>query len=243
MNKEVIDMSFYRDFSSYYEQIFPVSLETISFFKQIFPVQGTVLDLGCGTGGYAYALAQMNYQVQGIDFDQGMIDIARRKNANLDLSISFKQGNMLELDEIDTYDGIYCIGNTLVHLNNHNEIFEVLGKIYDALKPEGTFILQIVNYDRILNHKISSLPTIKNNDLEFIRNYQFNGTKIRFLTELKTNEGNFTNSVELLPIRQNELFKMMTQIGFYEVRSFGKFDFSPFDMNSSLMLVMKGTKK
>lgn len=87
------------------------------------------------------------------------------------------------------------------------------------------------------------LATIKNNDLEFIRNYQFNGTKIRFLTELKTNEGNFTNSVELLPIRQNELFKMMTQIGFYEVRSFGKFDFSPFDMNSSLMLVMKGTKK
>lgn len=236
-------MSLYRDFAHYYDQIFPVSLETIELFKQLFPKNGKILDLGCGSGGYAFALSQLNYQVHGIDFDRGMIDIALNKQVYHQGSVTFAQGNMLDLDVFDAYDGIFCIGNTLVHLHNKNEIFEALGRIYDALKPEATFVLQIVNYDRILNQGITSLPTLKGKDAEFIRNYRNDGIKIHFMTELKTKEGNFNNSVELYPIRQNDLFKMMTQIGFYEVRSYGSFDLSPYDFNNSFMLVMKGSKK
>lgn len=235
-------MSFYSDFAHYYDQIFPVSQDTIDLFKQTFKENGKLLDLGCGAGGYALAMATLGYFVDGIDYDPSMIKIANQKN-NPSLRLSFKQGDMLDIDVFDAYDGIYCIGNTLVHLDSEQAVFEVLGKLYDGLKPGGTLVLQIVNYDRILSMNIKNLPTLRADNLEFVRDYHFNGTKIEFITTLKTNEGIYQNSVDLLPLRQNDLFKMMTQIGFYEVRSFGRFDLSPFEHDQSFMLVMKGSKR
>lgn len=235
-------MSFYSDFAHYYDQIFPVSQDTIDLFKQTFKENGKLLDLGCGAGGYALAMAKLGYFVDGIDYDPSMIKIANQKN-NPSLRLSFKQGDMLDIDIFDAYDGIYCIGNTLVHLDSEQAVFEVLGKLYDGLKPGGTLVLQIVNYDRILSMNIKNLPTLKADNLEFVRDYHFNGTKIEFITTLKTNEGIYQNSVDLLPLRQNDLFKMMTQIGFYEVRSFGRFDLSPFEHDQSFLLVMKGSKR
>ncbi len=235
-------MSFYSDFAHYYDQIFPVGQDTIDLFRQTFKENGKLLDIGCGAGGYALAMAKLGYFVDGIDYDPSMIKIANQKN-NPSLRLSFKQGDMLDIDIFDAYDGIYCIGNTLVHLDSEQAVFEVLGKLYDGLKPGGTLVLQIVNYDRILSMNIKNLPTLRADNLEFVRDYHFNGTKIEFITTLKTNEGIYKNSVDLLPLRQNDLFKMMTQIGFYEVRSFGRFDLSPFEHDLSFMLVMKGSKR
>lgn len=236
-------MSFYSDFAHYYDQIFPCSQDTIDLFTQTFQSKGILLDIGCGAGGYALALAKLGYSVDGIDYDSSMIDIANKKIKDQTLSLSFKQGNMLDIDMLDVYDGIYCIGNTLVHLPSEQSVFEALGKFYDALKPGGSLIIQIVNYDRILDQNVENLPTLRADNLEFIRDYHFNGTKIEFLTTLKTNEGTNKNTVDLLPVRQNDLFKMMNQIGFYEVRSFGRFDLSPFEHDQSFMLVMKGSKR
>lgn len=235
-------MSFYSDFSAYYDQIFPTDDQTIKSFIELFKPQGRILDIGCGAGGYAFEMAKKGFKVDAIDFDEGMIQIAQQKQINLHIKVDFKQGNMLDLDLIDTYDGIYCIGNTLVHLPNEMDIFEALGRIYDALKPDGTFIFQIVNYDRIIDQNVNSLPTLKAQNVEFVRDYELSKGKILFNTTLKTTDSIYNNTVELLPMRQSDLFKMMTQIGFHEVRSYGRFDQSPFESQLSFMLVMKGTK-
>lgn len=235
-------MSFYRDFSNYYDQIFPTDEKTVESFVNLFHPQGHLLDIGCGAGGYAFELAKKGYLVDAIDFDEGMIQIAKQKQKSLNIPVNFKQGNMLELDFLDKYDGLYCIGNTLVHLPTEMDIFKALGQMYDALKPSGVLIFQIVNYDRILDQNITSLPTLKAPNIEFIRDYELYQGKILFKTTLKTKDATYHNTVELLPMRQSELFKMMTQIGFHEVRSFGRFDASPYDSQASFMLVMKGTK-
>lgn len=235
-------MSFYSDFSAYYDQIFPVDLNTIENLISLFKPQGHLLDIGCGAGGYAIELSKNGFKVDAIDFDSEMIEIAKQKLESIKYPVSFKQGDMLDIDAVDTYDGIYCIGNTLVHLSSETDIFKALGKIYDALKPNGTFIFQIVNYDRVLDQNITSLPTLLASNAELIRDYELFKGKILFKTTLKTIDNTYYNSVELLPMRQSDLFKMMTQIGFHEVRSFGRFDASPFENQTSFMLVMKGKK-
>src|SRR5688572_31581254 len=39
----------------------------------------TVLDLGCGTGNHALPLAQLGYEIVGVDRSAGMLESARKK--------------------------------------------------------------------------------------------------------------------------------------------------------------------
>jgi 2-polyprenyl-3-methyl-5-hydroxy-6-metoxy-1,4-benzoquinol methylase len=231
-------MSFYHDFSFYYDQIFPVQPQTISCLKELFIPNSRVLDIGCGAGGYAIALSKLGYRLDAIDFDEKMIELAKKKHS----SVHFETKDMLEMEAFEWYQGIYCIGNTLVHLSSLAQIRLALANVFDALQSGGQFVLQIINYDRVLDSFVDHLPTIKANDFELIRNYEYTQGKILFNTILKTPEGIFENAVPLVPIRQYELFQMMTEIGFKEVRSYGTFASGPFDIEHSMMLVMKGKK-
>ena len=38
-----------------------------------------VLDLGCGTGNHALPLAQLGYEIVGVDRSKGMLESARKK--------------------------------------------------------------------------------------------------------------------------------------------------------------------
>jgi len=235
-------MSFYHDFSNYYDQIFPTNQDTVDYFQSLFRPSGRILDVGTGAGGYAIEMASRGFSVDAIDFDSDMISIAQNKNKKLRLPVDFQTGDMLKIDALDIYDGIYCIGNTFVHLNSSTEMKVVLGNIFDALKPEGWLALQIVNYDRSLNHKITSLPTLRSGDVEFVREYGHVRGIIEFKTTLRTPSGTFKNQVELYPIRQGDLFQMLVDVGFHEVRSYGDFKCGTYDSDKSFMLVMKARK-
>ena len=54
------------------------------------PPGGRVLDIGCGTGAFAYCLAERGYQAVGVDFSASMLRAARK--STLGKSIEFVQG-------------------------------------------------------------------------------------------------------------------------------------------------------
>ena len=58
---------------------------------------------------------------------------------------------MLDIDKLNKkFDLIFCIGNSMVHLNDNEEILRFLRNCKKSLKVGGYLLLQIVNYDRIL---------------------------------------------------------------------------------------------
>ena len=53
-----------------------------------------------------------------------------------------------------------CFGNTLVHLQSIELMGKMLKGVFAVLKPGGHFLLQILNYDFILDEQVSELPLI-----------------------------------------------------------------------------------
>ena len=89
-----------------------------------------ILDFGCGSGRDTRYFLDKGYQVTATD---GSAELCRR--ASDFTGIEVKEILFGELDEIDTYDGIWAC-SSILHLPK-NELLLVIRKMCDALKSTG----------------------------------------------------------------------------------------------------------
>ena len=234
-------MTFYQTISHYYDQIFPVREEQCSFIRNG-KKKLKVLDVACGNGGYLNRLSEFGFYGFGIDLDHNMIHIANT-NKTSD-KIDFYEMNMLEIDTFKarSFELIYSIGNSIVHLSSIGQVKEFLLKSYQLLKPKGEIILQIINYDRILDQNVTQLPTISNEILSMERNYKIEDTHIQFQSVLHVDQNTYHNEVTLLPIRSDELINVLTEVGYRKLEVYGDFRKGPFIKQESMHFIIKGYK-
>lgn len=238
-------MSFYQQIAPYYHHIFKINVNQVEFIRLKLPDSGCkVLDIGCGIGTLSFELTKYYKNVLGIDMDAEMIRAASIKNKDDSKSIQFQQKSMLELVAfIDkkSVEGIICFGNTLVHLNSLDQIANFLKQSKAILKSKGKLLIQIVNYDRILENNTKQLPIIENDEILFERNYCFRKSenKIDFNTRLtvKSTQQIIENSIELLPLLKNELTLLFKNAGFENYNYYGNFNQELYTNNSPALIV------
>ena len=98
---------YWRNHTPWDTQITPPEVE--DFLETAAP--GHALDLGCGTGTNAVALAKKGWTVTGIDFSPKAIQTARRKTAGRALPIDFRIGSVTDLSDLaGPYDFALDIG-------------------------------------------------------------------------------------------------------------------------------------
>jgi ubiquinone/menaquinone biosynthesis C-methylase UbiE len=250
-------MDFYSEFSKNYDKIFPLNSKKIELIDNTFKdlkekrKEIELLDVGCGTGSYAIALAEKDYQVKGIDLDAEMISIAESKMDEARVKVDFYRMGMLNLKKkfkAESFDGIYIIGNVLVHLKK-DEIKNFLNLATELLKENGKIFIQIVNYNRILELNLDGLPTIysKDDSVRFERNYKYNKKEniIYFKTKLIDHFDDqilSENKIELYPICRNELELVLKRTGFKIEKIYGSPAGDNYRELSSIPLIITAQK-
>jgi len=116
-----------------------------TLIKMHLPNANRVLDICCGTGEHATRMAQLGYQVTGIDQSQEMLDIARDKAKNLDLSIKFECADINEFDIIEEFQVAYCFGYTFLYMTTYSEVMKFFQTIWNSLVPNGLFMVDFIN--------------------------------------------------------------------------------------------------
>lgn len=234
--------SFYESISAYYDDIFTASAEAVRFLDKRSGHLGRILDIACGTGSHALELARLGHRVTGVDLDGAMIARAREKSG--ELNVEFSVGDMLRLEELFSRAGCfnlaYCIGNSLVHLKSEDQVCRVLKSIHRLLATGGRFVVQIVNYDRILHYHVVELPTIspEAKNIVFKRTYEYGpeSRKVAFKTELITvergEEKKTLNSIPLIILKSGTLKELVARAGFQDIRLYGSFDEAPHSLQT-----------
>lgn len=232
-------MTFYSSISAYYDEIFPVDAGEMAFVKKQLDdsINGCrqVLDIGCGTGNKTMHLAGGERQITAIDGDPEMINEAKKNNAAP--GIEYMALNMAEIATVfqpQSFDALLCLGNTLVHLPKPEDIARLLADMGEVLKPGGLAVIQILNYDRVLDKMMHALPDLENENIKFTRYYAFDGCEMRFVTKLlvKKNGEEINNSIPLYPLRKHELNCMLGEAGFLKVDHYGSYSGEPLTENS-----------
>ncbi len=224
-------MSFYQSIAPYYDFIFPPSPLQVSFIASRMDdlKEVRLLEAGCGTGNLAAQLVTNGARVEGIDLDPEMVELAIDKHRSLK-EVSFQALNILNLTTVfptGFFDGVVSFGNTLVHLDGFTQIAAFFKQVATVLKPGGHLMVQIINYDHVIDHGLKGLPTIENDHIRFERYYDVvdPSSRINFRTVLtvKPTGEVIHNTVGLFPLRKKGIEELLTKGGFDEISFYGDF--------------------
>lgn len=237
---------FYEVLSAHYDIVFPLEPGKVAFLDKEFKAKNArrILDLACGTGTYALELAKLGFEAWGTDLEPVMIELARSKAARVQSAAKFAVGDMREPEALGIkFDALFCIGNSLAHLLDINDVMQALRGMYNVLHAGGVAVLQIVNFDRILAAGDTQLPLVEREGLRFVRTYRPRSEeRLVFDSLLEVSEdGNlqrYENSVELRPIRSHDLEQWLQEVGFANVRTYGDFKYREHTVKSQATVLI-----
>ena len=99
------------------------------------------LDLACGTGILCEVLHRNGIRAAGMDFSEGMIDIARKNNP----AIFYEVADMILYRPDRKFDLVTCTGDALNHIINLQNVEQIFRNVYGYLEEGGYFIFDILN--------------------------------------------------------------------------------------------------
>ncbi|MBN2380194.1 methyltransferase domain-containing protein [candidate division WOR-3 bacterium] len=112
-----------------------------------FPYPCRVLDIGCGVGREAIALAKQGYRVTGIDIAKPLVVAARRNAITENARINFQETDGLYIDMPEkSFDLVVIFSQTIEHVPTRSARITLLREARRVLVPNG--FLFISAHDR-----------------------------------------------------------------------------------------------
>ena len=103
-------------------------------------IQGSVLDVGCGTGEHVLYLASRGHDAWGVDLAPLAIDIARHKSAERNIQATFVVADVFDLGTLGrTFDTV--IDSGLLHIFSAEQRPGFVASLAEVLESGGTYFV------------------------------------------------------------------------------------------------------
>lgn len=135
-------MSVFGVYSRYYNLLYRdkdyagEAAYVVGLIQKHLPQAKTILDLGCGTGRHDHLLAQMGFEVTGIDRSTEMLAEA----ASQPSSLTFHQGDLRTVRLSATFDVVISLFHVMSYQTTNEELAAAFATARAHLKPGGLFI-------------------------------------------------------------------------------------------------------
>jgi SAM-dependent methyltransferase len=108
-----------------------------------------VLDLACGHGRIANALAERGARVTGLDATPLFLELARADAAERGVEVEYVEGDMRSIPWTGRFDRVLCWFTSFGYFSDE-ENRAVLAGAYAALVPGGSFLVELNHRDNLL---------------------------------------------------------------------------------------------
>jgi ubiquinone/menaquinone biosynthesis C-methylase UbiE len=198
-----------------------------------------VLDLCCGQGRHAVALAQAGYLVTGLDRSSFLLAHAQKEAAAAGTSVHWVQGDMRRLPWEGHFDVCINMFTAFGYFEDDRENEQVLNEVYRALEPGGTFLLDLANRDYYL-FRLWPRAWHQEGEAIVLEDTSFDAKTGRFTLTFTWVEGDRRESLThtVRHYTAPELSGMLQRAGFVPSAIYGDFDQSEFDVYSKRLIVV-----
>lgn len=130
----------YNEFGwNYYPEIFGEQL--LQWLREHGIRPKNSMDLACGTGVLCEILQENDITASGMDFSQGMIDIARSRQPEIPYTVA----DMITFCPESQYDLVTCTGDAINHIPDLKDVAQIFRNVYAYTSPGGYFVFDILN--------------------------------------------------------------------------------------------------
>jgi SAM-dependent methyltransferase len=120
--------------------------EEAALAARLFPPGSRVLDVGCGGGREAIALARLGCHVRAIDLVPAMIELARAEAAQAGVTVTFEVKSVTALDYLPgSFDHVLFSTNVYAYIPSRAGRIDTLRRVHTALREEGTLVFSAYN--------------------------------------------------------------------------------------------------
>jgi SAM-dependent methyltransferase len=142
-------MPIYNEYAQVYDASgqLAFSLRMIPYLDRLLqrhPVQGrSMVDMACGTGTVAIALAGAGWRVFAIDNSPQMLAQACVKAQERELDLSWGQQDMRHLALAERVSLATCLYDSMNYMLTDEDLLSVFQSVYDCLLPDGLFLFDM----------------------------------------------------------------------------------------------------
>lgn len=193
-----------------------------------------VWDLACGKGRHSIALNKKGLNVVGTDLSRNSIkEASKYSNETLDFYVH----DMRDPFRINYFDAVFNLFTSFGYFENFNDNFLVFKNVEKALKPNGIFVLDFFNSQKIID-SFKSNYTEQRGDITFKIEKKIVGKAIVKHIEFSDNNKDyyFEESVSLLKKEDFEAFANAAGLKIEGI--FGNYKLEAFDQRTSDHLII-----
>lgn len=249
----------YASVADLYDLSYGDYLDDVDFFASLAEIgDGSVLELGVGTGRAAIPLAQQGFKVTGIDTSQAMLTRAREKASRLKLKagdLKLFTADMTNFALEDRFGLVFVAADTFQHLLTTRSQQQCIARVAKHLQPGGIFALSVrspvsVNWEEPGAPSSLLLDWTRRDEqtgelvMKFIAASADPARMVRSMTYIydHLHDGIVQRSVFMTDLRyssQSELELLLQQEGLRVTHVYGDYDLSPVGLGDNLILVAR----
>lgn len=212
----------------------------ISYLKPL--DNSKILDVACGKGRHSKVLADMGFDVTGIDLSEASIEEANKESHD---RLQFFQHDMRLPFRINYYDFAFNFFTSFGYFNTQREHNNALRSITQSLRKEGIIVIDFLNKEYI-SDRLEPNATVKCDEITFIISKWQDDKHFFKRIEVKENEEEakkllYTERVAKFGLTE---FKDMLSLQNTEIIAvFGDYNLGEYDTKNSPRLIIVGKKK
>ena len=201
-----------------------------------------LLDLCCGQGRHAVPLAQLGYQVTGLDLSRPLLDQAAAHGQHVDLV----QADMRRLPFADaSFDAVLNLFNAFGYLEDDAQDELVLAEVARVLAPDGRFLQELANREALIRGWRDSEVVRTDGGLVVLqeRTLDLRDSRDRTSYTLLHPDGRRTSLEHAIRLYTlTELAAMLDRAGLELLEVSGDLDGGPLELDSAFLVTVSGRR-
>lgn len=185
-----------------------------------------IIDCACGNGIQATALTLNGYNVTATDISSEMIELTNNllEKYNIQINTDIKSWDELPSLYKNTFDIVFCTGNSIVHSKNAFERENNLNSLKELLLENGTVVIETRNWDKMIleNKPFTAYNKLFYKDKEYIPLYHWDlkgmeeEAKVEIIIQEITKDNNiklYESELTFTPFSHKSLLDILKKLG------------------------------